>query len=366
MSEKPLRYDEGLEKLALAITCADSAMDYATIQGIVIEKSGNLKNTRKLLAVHVEEAITVPLGKGNTGMFSCCSRSSFRIKSSRGSFSMEDHEKGVNDLDGLLSGLSLQSVDKYLIFFFEMRETLNHHFIEMTQQNLIGIVEEWQRPYLVVWKDFENENSKNKQDHTRSQESFNTSPKNSTRFVATFINNLTRSKSKKSGSLNPELSLNIGCNEPISPPKVSNNHHIRRLSSRAQNPVDFVRNSDGNMRKNTELNSTDLSVFERNGFRSKVGDLNSRRNVSSPLLISKKSSIHPIDGVGMNRSRNSLDGMIDISKEASNKVIEKKVFESKSSAKLVNSGCGESSKPAIVPKLILPDSFLDLNKRTYN
>jgi hypothetical protein len=142
MSERPVRYDEGLEKIAFAITCADSAMDFATIQGIVIDKSGTLKNNRMLLFEIVQEAVTVPLGKGNSDMCSCFPRRNIKKRNIQ-----DKIENSINSIqeDISLSGLTLRAIDNYLICFFDLREQLNNAFIEMTEKNCVGIIAPWQR-----------------------------------------------------------------------------------------------------------------------------------------------------------------------------------------------------------------------------
>ena len=139
----PVACDEGLGLLSQAKIYADSALDYGTLLGLVIYRTQRLTSARDILVMkppHIPlHSSAKPSSNWNFLNVRTSSRSS-RVASLPVTTKVTEEE------------LEAASADRFLFLLGEMEEDLKRLYGEMVRRNCVGVVAEWQRPYLVRWK----------------------------------------------------------------------------------------------------------------------------------------------------------------------------------------------------------------------
>ena len=136
----PLFYDQVLELLMKAKEYSDSAMDYASILGILIDGNQRLTDSRKNLLQWIQEDASEK--QSSWKAYRMFNRRSNRVRSAP-----------ACPMPTIRLAAKLEIVDKFVLVFSEMEETVNASYLRMVDLNRVGVVSDWQRPYLKVWKD---------------------------------------------------------------------------------------------------------------------------------------------------------------------------------------------------------------------
>ena len=135
----PAGYEDGLSLLSQARIFADSALDYGTLLGLVIYRTQRLSSARKILATTAPRI--PPQSSSPPSYWSLWSPSrSNKVASFPATRQLAAQDPGT------------ASADRFLQLLAEMEEDLERLYGEMVLRNCVGVVTEWQRPYLVRWK----------------------------------------------------------------------------------------------------------------------------------------------------------------------------------------------------------------------
>ena len=132
LSNGPASYEEGLELLNNAGHFADSAMDFGTILGVVLDRNSRLLEAKK-------RRTELPM-RGS-------SSAPLHFRSNKVQSSPPLHSS--------LDGLQTEYVEHFLQMFADIEERLNRLYQEMVEMNCVGVVTDWQRPHLTRWRDCE-------------------------------------------------------------------------------------------------------------------------------------------------------------------------------------------------------------------
>ena len=139
----PLACDEGLGLLSQARMYADSALDYGTLLGLVIYRTQRLKSAMEILALRPPHnplhSSTIPSSNWSFLNIRTSSRSN-RVASLPVTTKLTEQE------------VEAASADRFLLLLAKMEVDLERLYGEMVRRNCVGVVSEWQRPYLVRWK----------------------------------------------------------------------------------------------------------------------------------------------------------------------------------------------------------------------
>lgn len=135
----PAGYEDGLSLLSQARIFADSALDYGTLLGLVIYRTQRLSSARKILATKPPRI--PPHSSSPPTHWSIWSPS----RGSKVASFPATRQLAVQDSE-------TASADRFLQLLAVMEEDLERLYGEMVLRNCVGVVMEWQRPYLVRWK----------------------------------------------------------------------------------------------------------------------------------------------------------------------------------------------------------------------
>ena len=116
-------------------------MDFGTILGVVIDRSNKLCSAKnRLMAINAP----VKIGKNSSSPFR-----SNKVQAATTATSTSTSVVRRSSLDGLAE----DSIDRYQIILADMEIELTRLYEEMEKINCVGVVTDWQRPYLIKWKE---------------------------------------------------------------------------------------------------------------------------------------------------------------------------------------------------------------------